>query len=180
MTLSKYPPRPRALARLQKSPPKWLAARFSVAAADSCAHRTLPRTGIGWGWFPSSCRIGRLLWPADEVAALIAGRPVKADPEKIDEHFARKAADASKVLPHIRAKTEAKAKRLAGEVAMMTAKDARSAEHLNDQPIASQYRCSSPTAPPPPHPFSSPIFSAEPHKNVLQSLDGSDRSDGFR
>jgi hypothetical protein len=61
----------------------------------------------------------RLLWPADEVDALIAGRTVKADPEKIDEHFARKTADASKVLPHIRAKSEAKAKRLAamtGEV----------------------------------------------------------------
>jgi len=79
------------------------------------------RDGVYFGVVPIKLPNRRLLWPADEVAALIAGRPVKADPEKIDEHFARKAADASKVLPHIRAKAEAKAKRLAavtaGEVA---------------------------------------------------------------
>lgn len=79
------------------------------------------RDGVYLGVAPIKLPNRRLLWSADEVAALIAGRPVKADAEKIDEHFARKAADASKVLPHIRAKAEAKAKRLAavtaGEVA---------------------------------------------------------------
>jgi hypothetical protein len=65
---------------------------------------------------------GLLLWDEAEADALLAGRTVKADPEKIDEHFARKAADASKRSPHIRVrKAEAKAKRLAavtaGEVA---------------------------------------------------------------
>jgi len=48
----------------------------------------------------------RLLWPADQVDALIAGQTVKADAAKIDEHFARKAADASKVPAHLPAKAE--------------------------------------------------------------------------
>mgnify|MGYP001259622734 CR=1 FL=1 len=79
------------------------------------------RDGHYLGVVPIKCANRLLLWPADEVDALIAGRTLKADAEKIDEHFARKAADASKVLAHIRAKAEAKAKRLAavtaGEVA---------------------------------------------------------------
>lgn len=61
----------------------------------------------------------RLLWPAAEVDALVVGRPAKTpDATDIDKHLARKAADASKVPAHIRAKAEAKAKRLtSGEVA---------------------------------------------------------------
>ncbi|MBK8115690.1 MAG: hypothetical protein IPK44_14825 [Candidatus Accumulibacter sp.] len=61
----------------------------------------------------------RLLWNADEVHALIAGRTVKTpDASAIDKHMARKTADASKRPAHIVRKTEAKAARLtAGEVA---------------------------------------------------------------
>lgn len=71
------------------------------------------RDGHYLGLVPIKLPNRRLLWPADEVDALIAGRTVKADAGRIAEHFARKAADASKVPPHIRAKVEAKAKRLA-------------------------------------------------------------------
>jgi hypothetical protein len=60
-----------------------------------------------------------LLWDEAEVDALIAGKTVKTpDAAQIDAHAARKAANASKVPAHIRAKAEAKAKRLtSGEVA---------------------------------------------------------------
>lgn len=71
------------------------------------------------GLVPIKLANRRLLWDADEADALLAGRPAKMlETEAIDTHFARKAADAGKVLPHIRAKSEAKAKRIAaGEVA---------------------------------------------------------------
>lgn len=79
------------------------------------------RDGHYLGVVPIKLPNRRLLWPADEVNALIAGRTVKTDVAQIDAHFARKAADADKVQPHIRAKAAAKAKRLAaltaGEVA---------------------------------------------------------------
>jgi len=70
------------------------------------------------GLVPTKMPNGRLLWDEAEADALLSGHPVKADPEKIDEHFARKTADASKRPAHIVRKTEAKAARLtAGEVA---------------------------------------------------------------
>lgn len=93
-----------------------------ITTAEAAAKmRNRPQT-----WRASYCRDGHfhglipvklpsrwLLWDADEVDALIAGEPVKTpDAAQIDAHAARKAADADKVRPHIRAKAEAKAKRL--------------------------------------------------------------------
>ncbi len=71
------------------------------------------RDGHFHGLIPTKLPSRRLLWDANEVEALIAGRPVKTpDAEFLAAHAARKGADASKVPAHIRAKTEAKAKRL--------------------------------------------------------------------
>jgi len=71
------------------------------------------KNGHYLGLIPIKLPNRRLLWDADEVDALIAGRTVKTPAaHDIAAHFARKAADASKVPAHIRAKTEAKAKRL--------------------------------------------------------------------
>ena len=96
-----------------------LACRLKVG--QQTARAAYCRDGHYLGLIPTKLPNRWLLWPADAVDALIAGRTVKADAEKIGEHFARKAADASKVPSHVRAKTEAKAKRIAamtaGEVA---------------------------------------------------------------
>lgn len=71
------------------------------------------REGHFHGLIPTKLPSRRLLWDANEVEALIAGRPVKTpDAEFLAAHAARKGADASKVPAHIRAKIEAKAKRL--------------------------------------------------------------------
>ena len=115
MTLSKTPaaPNTRPCAKITTEA---LAAKFGkkpqTARASYC------RRGEWMGLTPIKLPTGGLLWDEAEADALLAGLPVKADAAKIDEHFARKAADASKVLPHIRVKT---AKRLAavtaGEVA---------------------------------------------------------------
>jgi hypothetical protein len=94
-----------------------LAARFSVRPQTPRA--SFCRQGHWMGLVPIKLPNGRLLWDAAEVEALSAGQPAKTpDPAGIDAHMARKAADADKVRPHIRAKAEAKAKRLtSGEVA---------------------------------------------------------------
>jgi hypothetical protein len=91
-------------------------AKFSkksqTARASFCRH------GHWMGLVPIKLPTGGLLWDEAEADALLAGLPVKADPEKIDEHFKRKASDASKRPAHIVRKAEAKAKRLTtGEVA---------------------------------------------------------------
>ena len=94
-----------------------LTARFGKK--PQTARAAFCRLGHWMGMVPTKLPTGGLLWDEAEADALLSGLSVKADPEKIDEHFARKTADASKVLPHIRAKSEAKAKRLAamtGEV----------------------------------------------------------------
>ena len=77
------------------------------------------RDGHYLGLLPTKLANNRLLWPAAEVDALVAGWPAKTpDATDIDKHMARKAADASKVPAHIRVKAEAKVKRLtSGEVA---------------------------------------------------------------
>lgn len=64
------------------------------------------RDGAYLGLIPVKLPNGRLLWDEGEVNSLIAGQTVKADPEKIGQHFERKAADASKVPAHLRAKAE--------------------------------------------------------------------------
>ncbi len=57
---------------------------------------------------------GRLLWPADGVDALVAGRPVvQPNAALLETHAQRKAVGASKIPAHIARKVEAKAKRLA-------------------------------------------------------------------
>lgn len=83
-----------------------------LSAKPQTMRAALCREGHYLGMVPVKLPNGRLLWDQDEVDALIAGRAVKADPEKICEHFTRKAAEAPMVPAHIRAKTEAKAKRL--------------------------------------------------------------------
>jgi len=88
-----------------------LAAKFGVQPqtprASYCRH------GHWMGLIPVKLPNDRLLWPADQADALIAGETAKTpDAADLDKHFARKAADADKVRPHIRAKTAAKAKRL--------------------------------------------------------------------
>ncbi len=80
------------------------------------------RDGVYLGVVPIKMPNRRLLWPAVEVEALIAGRPVKTpDADDIDKHFARKAADVAKIPEHNAAKRAAKITRLAamtaGEVA---------------------------------------------------------------
>ncbi|MEF8730283.1 MAG: hypothetical protein V5B34_19105 [Accumulibacter sp.] len=88
-----------------------LAARFSVSPQTPRA--SFCRFGHWMGLVPVKLPNGRLLWSADQADALIAGETAKTpDPADLDKHFARKAADADKVRPHIRAKIEAKAKRL--------------------------------------------------------------------
>lgn len=60
------------------------------------------RDGHYLGLIPIKLPNRRLLWDADEVDALIAGRTVKTPAaDDIAAHFARKAANASKTLPHI-------------------------------------------------------------------------------
>lgn len=71
------------------------------------------REGHYLGMVPVKLPNGRLLWDEAEVDALVAGRSVKTpDAEFLAAHATRKAADASKVPAHIRAKTAAKANRL--------------------------------------------------------------------
>lgn len=120
MTLSKTPPAPstrpaakftteEAAERMRNRPQTWRAAYC--------------RNGHYLGILPTKGANNRLLWPAAEVDALVAGRPAKTpDATDIDKHLARKAAEASKRPAHIvRKAEEAKAKRLAaltaGEVA---------------------------------------------------------------
>ncbi|MBO3702840.1 MAG: hypothetical protein J5W83_09900 [Candidatus Accumulibacter sp.] len=73
------------------------------------------RHGHWMGLIPTKLPNNWLLWDESEADALLVGRAVKADPEKIDEHFKRKTSDASKRPAHIVRKAEAaKAKRLSG------------------------------------------------------------------
>ena len=72
------------------------------------------RHGHWMGLIPTKLPNNWLLWDESEADALLVGRAVKADPEKIDEHFKRKTSDASKRPAHIvRKAEEAKTKRLA-------------------------------------------------------------------
>jgi len=72
------------------------------------------RNGHYLGMVPVKLAHNHLRWDEAEVDALIAGKAVKIpDAAQIDAHAARKAANALKVPAHIRAKAEAKAKRLA-------------------------------------------------------------------
>jgi len=116
MTLSKTPAAP-STRPAEKITTEVAAPRLTVKPQTMRAAHC--RDGHYMNIVPVKLPNGRLLWDADAVDALIAGRTVKADPEKIDEHVARKAAaDESKIPAHIRAKSEAKAKRLtAGEAA---------------------------------------------------------------
>jgi hypothetical protein len=70
------------------------------------------RDGHYLGLVPIKLPNRRLLWDADEVDALIAGRPVKTpDAADLEKHVERKAA--AKIPEHIRRKTTEKLKRLA-------------------------------------------------------------------
>ena len=81
------------------------------------------RDGFYLGLIPIKLPNRRLLWPADEVDALIAGQSVKTpDAADLDKHFARKAADESKIPAHIKAKRATAAKTKA--VQAMTAGEA--------------------------------------------------------
>ncbi len=84
-------------------------AKFSkksqTARASFCRH------GHWMGLVPIKLPTGGLLWDEAEADALLVGRAVKADPEKIDEHFARKASNPAKLPAHIARKVAAKAKR---------------------------------------------------------------------
>lgn len=93
-----------------------LAAKFS--AQPQTPRASYCRHGHWTGLIPNKLPNGRLLWDESEADALLAGRPaVTPDAAHVEEHLARKAAESGKrVLPHIRAKVEAKAARLAGEV----------------------------------------------------------------
>jgi hypothetical protein len=93
-----------------------LAAKFG--AQPQTPRASYCRHGHWMGLIPTKLPNGRLLWDESEADALLAGRPaVTPDAAHVEEHLARKAAESGKrVLPHIRAKVEAKAARLAGEV----------------------------------------------------------------
>jgi hypothetical protein len=94
-----------------------LAAKFS--AQPQTPRASYCRHGHWMGMIPTKLPNGRLLWDESEANALLAGRPaVTRDAAQAEEHAARKAAESGKrLLPHIRAKVEAKAARLTGEAA---------------------------------------------------------------
>ncbi len=74
------------------------------------------RAGHYLGLVPTKCANRRLLWNANEAAALAAGEAAKAaDAAQVAAHVARKAADAAKIPEHIARKSAAKVKRLTGE-----------------------------------------------------------------
>ena len=81
-----------------------LTAKFG--AQPQSARASLCRKGHWMGLIPTKLPSGRLLWDEAEADALLSGLPVEADPEKIGQHFERKAADASKGPAHLRAKAE--------------------------------------------------------------------------
>lgn len=88
-----------------------LAAKFG--ARPQTPRASYCRFGHWLGLIPTKIPNGRLMWDALDADRLLAGETVKTpDAADLEKHFERKAADASKVPPHIRAKTEAKAKAL--------------------------------------------------------------------
>jgi hypothetical protein len=93
-----------------------LAAKFGkkpqTARASYC------RLGHWMGMVPTKLPTGGLLWDEAEADALLSGLSVKADPEKIGQHFERKAEE-QKIPAHIKAKraTAAGKALTAGEVA---------------------------------------------------------------
>lgn len=113
LTLQAAPKTPRnsALPPALNNSTKEIAARLLVK--EQTVRAGYCRDGHYLGLLPTKLANNRLLWPAAEVDALVAGWPAKTpDATDIDKHMARKAADASKVPAHIRAKAEAKARRL--------------------------------------------------------------------
>ena len=69
------------------------------------------RHGHWMGLIPTKLPNNWLLWDEAEADALLAGRTVKADAAKIDEHHARKASNPAKLPAHIARKVAAKANR---------------------------------------------------------------------
>lgn len=84
--------------------------RTHTPVASYCRH------GHWQSLVPVKLPNGRLMWDLDEANRLLDGEAVKTpDAEQIAVHFARKAADASKVPAHILIKKKAKSERLASE-----------------------------------------------------------------
>ncbi len=78
-----------------------LTARFGKK--PQTARAAFCRLGHWMGMVPTKLPTGGLLWDEAEADALLSGLSVKADPEKIGQHFERKAEE-QKIPAHIKAK----------------------------------------------------------------------------